>query len=78
ITPSTWIEFGAMFYGNISKDWSYALGFSQGLNNKNYLSGSWIRQGREIRFDMPKSISTNLQINYTGIKNLTLSASGYY
>lgn len=78
ITPTTWIEFGTMFYGNISKDWSYALGFSQGLNSKNYLSGTWIRQGREIRFDLPSSVSINPQINYTGIKNLTLSASGYY
>lgn len=78
ITPTTWIEFGSMFYGNISKNWSYALGFSQGLNSKNYLSGTWIRQGREIRFDLPSSISINPQINYTGIKNLTLSASGYY
>lgn len=78
ITPSTWIEFGAMFYGNISRNWSYALGFSQGLNSRNYLSGTWIRQGREIRFDVPQSISINPQINYTGIENLTLSASGYY
>lgn len=78
ITPSTWIEFGAMFYGNISKDWSYALGFSQGLNSRNYLGGTWIRQGREIRFDIPQSISVNPQINYTGIRSLTLSASGYY
>ncbi|MDR7129358.1 hypothetical protein J2X69_001695 [Algoriphagus sp. 4150] len=78
IIPSTWIEFGAMFYGNISKNWSYALGFSQGLNSRNYLGGTWIRQGREIRFDVPKSISINPQINYMGIKNLTLSASGYY
>lgn len=78
ITPSTWIEFGAMLYGNLSKDWSYSLGFSQGLNSQNYLSGTWIRQGREIRFDVPKSISVNPQINYHGVKNLTLSASGYY
>lgn len=77
ITPSTWIEFGAMFYGNISNSWSYALGFSQGLNSRNYLSGTWIRQGREIRFDVPKSISINPQINFTGIENLTLSASCY-
>lgn len=78
ITPSTWIELGAMFYGSISKNWSYALGFSQGLNSKHYLSGTWIRQGREIRFGVPKSISVNPQINYIGIKNLTLSISGYY
>jgi hypothetical protein len=78
IVPSTWIEFGTMFYGNITEDWSYALAFSQGLNAENYLSGTWIRQGREIRFDMPKSISINPQINYTGFTGLTLSASGYF
>lgn len=78
ITPSTWIEFGAMFYGNISKDWNYSIGFSQGLDSRNYLSGSWIRQGREIRLNVPKSISINPQVNYTGITDLTLSASGYF
>ncbi|MCL7988478.1 hypothetical protein M8998_11055 [Sphingobacterium sp. lm-10] len=78
ITPSTWIEFGAMFYGNISKDWSYALGFSQGLSSQNFLGASWIRQGREIRLDVPRSIAVNPQINYHGVNNLTLSASGYY
>lgn len=78
ITPTTWIEFGLMLYGNITPDLSYALSFSQGLNSSNYLGSTWIRQGREIRFDIPKSISINPQLNYTGIKNLTLSASGYY
>ncbi|WP_439489422.1 hypothetical protein [Algoriphagus sp.] len=78
IIPSTWIEFGTMFYGNLSPSWSYALGFSQGLNSQKYISGTWIRQGREIRFDLPKSISINPQLNYTGVKNLTLSTSGYY
>ena len=78
IIPSTWIELGVMFYGNISNDWSYALGFSQGLNSEHFLSPTWIRQGREIRFDAPKSISINPQINYTGFKNVTLSLSGYY
>lgn len=78
ITPSTWIEFGMMFYGNITQDLSYALGFSQGLNSASYLGPTWIRQGREIRLDVPKSVSINPQLNYTGIENLTLSASGYY
>jgi hypothetical protein len=78
IVPSTWIEFGAMFYGSITKNLSYAVGVSQGLNAANYIGGTWIRQGREIRFNVPKNLAVNPQINYTGIKNLTLSASGYY
>ncbi|HMQ08677.1 MAG TPA: hypothetical protein PKC30_15365 [Saprospiraceae bacterium] len=78
IVPTTWIEFGLMFYGNITKDLSYAFGLSQGLNSKSYLSGTWIRQGREIRFDIPKSISINPQLTYTGVKNFTFSISGYF
>lgn len=77
ITPSTWIEFGTMFYGEIIDDLSYAIGVSQGLNSANYLSGTWIRQGREIRLDVPTALSFNPQLNYTGIKDLTLSASAY-
>jgi hypothetical protein len=78
ITPSTWIEFGAMFYGNISPSLSYAFGISQGLKSENFLSGTWIRQGREIRLSVPQSVSINPQIIYSGIDNLTLSASGYF
>ncbi|WP_207774336.1 hypothetical protein [Sphingobacterium corticibacter] len=78
ITPSTWIEFGAMFYGNISKDWSYALGFSQGLNSEEFVGASWIRQGREIRLGVPRSLAINPQINYHGLPGATLSVSGYY
>jgi len=78
IIPSTWIELGAMVYGNISEDWSYAFSVSQGLNARNYLGGTWVRQGREIRLDMPSSVSINPQINYSGFKHLTLSLSGYY
>jgi hypothetical protein len=78
ITPSTWIEFGTMFYGSLGEDWSYAFGISQGLNAKNYLSGTWIRQGRSLHLDVPNSISLNPQLTYTGINNLTLSTSGYF
>jgi hypothetical protein len=78
ITPSTWIEFGAMFYGSLTEDLSYALGISQGLNAADYLGGTWIRQGRQIRLDVPRSLSFNPQITYTGLPRLTLSASGYF
>lgn len=78
ITPTTWIELGVMLYGKIYKNWSYAVGFSQGLNSERYRSESWIRQGRHINLNVPQSLSINPQINYNGIKNLSLSASGYY
>ncbi|MCH7403715.1 hypothetical protein ACFOUP_03675 [Belliella kenyensis] len=78
ITPTTWIEFGAMFYGNFTSDLSYALGISQGLNAAEYLSGSWIRQGRVITFGLPKTLSFTPQLNYSGIPHTTLSVSGFF
>lgn len=77
IIPSSWIELGVMFYGNISNNLSYALALSQGLNSASYLSGTWIRQGREIRLDIPQSLTFNPQLNFTGIENITLSTSAY-
>ncbi|MBS9525335.1 hypothetical protein KI659_15050 [Litoribacter alkaliphilus] len=77
INPTTWIELGAMFYGSLGADWSYALGVSQGLNASQYLSGTWIRQGREITFNIPRRLSFTPQITYTGIPDLEMSASGF-
>jgi len=77
ITPTTWIEFGAMFYGNFTPDLSYALGVSQGLNAAEYLSGSWIRQGRVITWGLPKELSFTPQLTYSGLPNLELSVSGF-
>jgi hypothetical protein len=77
IIPSSWIELGMMFYGNISENLSYALALSQGLNSESYLSGTWIRQGREIRLDVPQTLTFNPQLNFTGIENVTLSTSAY-
>lgn len=77
ITPTTWIEFGAMFYGNFTPSLSYALGISQGLNAAQYLSGSWIRQGRVITYGIPKALSFTPQLNYTGIDKVSLSVSGF-
>lgn len=78
ITPTTWIEFGAMFYGNITRDLSYSVGVSQGLNAARYLSGTWVRQGREITFGLPKSLSLSPKFIYNGLPNLSLSVSGFF
>jgi hypothetical protein len=77
IIPSTWIELGAMVYGGITENINYAVGISQGLKSDRYVSGTWIRQGREISLDFNNRISLTPQLIYTGIKNLTLSTSAY-
>ncbi|KXX69697.1 hypothetical protein [Flammeovirga sp. SJP92] len=79
IVPSTWMGMGVSAYGVISPSFNYATGITQGLDGSHFLSGSFIRQGREPRFDS-EAFSTyayNGQINYVGLKNWTLSASMY-
>jgi hypothetical protein len=78
IIPSSWNEFGLMFYGTFFKKINYSVAFVQGLNMRNYIGSTWIRQGREIRFEVPQSIAFNPQLNYIGIKNTTISLSGYF
>lgn len=78
IIPSTWIEFGAMFYGEVFPGLNYAFGITQGLNASQYLSGTWIRQGREITFGIPSRLSVSPQLIYNGIDNHELSVSGFF
>jgi len=78
ITPSTWVELGVMAYGNITKDLSYALALTPGLHANEFIGGTWIRQGRVIDFKVPSTWAINAQLNFTGIKNTTLSVSTYH
>ncbi|WP_281615622.1 hypothetical protein [Flammeovirga sp. SubArs3] len=79
IVPSTWMGMGVSFYGLISPSFNYTFGVSQGLDGSSFLSGTWIRQGREPRFDGNSftTYSINPQINYVGLKDWTLSASAF-
>lgn len=79
IVPSTWVGLGISSYGIITPSLNYATGITQGLDGSHFLSGSFIRQGREPRFDSEafSTYSYNGQLNFTGIKNWTLSASMY-
>jgi hypothetical protein len=77
IMPSSWIELGWMAYGNISSKFSYALSLSQGLQGKNFIGSTWIRQGRDIFVKVPTSISFNPQIKYNSDKGFTSALSAY-
>ncbi|MBB6461018.1 porin [Flammeovirga kamogawensis] len=79
IIPSTWMGLGVSFYGGITNDLNYTLGFAQGLDGSSLQSGTFIRSGREPRFDSNafSTFSVNPQLNFTGIENWTLSASAY-
>lgn len=79
IIPSTWMGMGVSFYGIISPSVNYTLGFAQGLDGSAFRSGTFIRSGREPRFDSNAftTYSVNPQINFVGLKDWTFSGSAY-
>ncbi|ANQ47921.1 porin [Flammeovirga sp. MY04] len=79
IIPSTWMGMGVSFYGIMSPSFNYTLGFAQGLDGSAFRSGTFVRSGREPRFDGNAftTFSVNPQINYVGLKDWTFSGSAY-
>lgn len=79
IIPSTWIDFGVMTYGNITKNLKWSFSAYQGLDSESLNGGTWIRRGRDngLRFNF-NSYLLNSQLIYTGLKNTELSISGIW
>jgi hypothetical protein len=77
IIPSQWIDLGVMAYGTIAPKLTYMMGVFQGVDGEELLGGTWIRRGRELRFNF-RSVSVAGQLNYEPIENLSLSVSGVF
>jgi len=78
IIPTEWIEAGLTFYGELSYNINYALGFTNGVLAKDFKSANWIRSGAEGQFESFNKIAVHAQLNYLPANNITLSISGYY
>lgn len=79
ILPCTWHETGISILGYFS-DFRYELMLVNGLDPNGFSSANWIQGGRQSIFE--SSVMTNPavagRVEYKGIRNLRLSASGYY
>jgi hypothetical protein len=79
LLPCTWHETGISILGYFSK-FKYEVMMINGLDPNGFSSENWVGSGRQKIFE--KSIMTSPafagRIEYSGIKNLRLSASGYY
>lgn len=79
ILPCTWHETGISILGYLS-DFRYELMLVNGLDPNGFSSANWIQGGRQSIFE--KSVMTSPaiagRVEYSGIKNLRLSASGYH
>jgi hypothetical protein len=77
IIPSQWIDLGVMAYGTLAPKLTYMVGLYQGIDGTELLGATWMRRGREMRFNF-RSVSVAAQVNYEPIENLALSVSGVF
>lgn len=77
IIPSSWIDPGMQVYGTLRKGLSYGLGVTHGLDSRDFIGATWIRQGRgEFNFG-PNGLSMHAQLQYTFNERLS-GATGMY
>ncbi len=79
ILPCTWHETGISVLGYVS-DFKYEVMLVNGLDPNGFSSANWIQGGRQSIFETSVMTSPAVagRVEYYGIKNLRLSASGYY
>jgi opacity protein-like surface antigen len=79
ILPCTWHETGVSVLGYYS-GFKYEIMLVNGLDPNGFSSSNWVKGGRQSIFET--SVMTNPaiagRIEYSGIKNLRLAASGYH
>jgi len=77
IIPSSWIDPGMQVYGTLRKGLSYGLGVTHGLDSRDFIGATWIRQGRgEFNFG-PSGLSMHAQLQYSFNERLS-GATGMY
>jgi hypothetical protein len=79
--PCTWHETGIAVLGQFSRiGLSYEMMVINGVDPNGFSCAEWIRGGRQTIFE--KTVMTSPaftgRLEYTGVRNLRISASGYY
>jgi hypothetical protein len=77
IIPSQWIDLGVQTYGWITPKLVWMTHVFQGVDGNELVGASWIRRGREMRFNF-RSVGVAGKLEYELRDNLELSVSGLY
>ena len=78
ILPSTWHEVALTFWGQ-AKGWRYQLMLVPGLDSDRFNKKNWIKPGAgsPYEFKLANCWAGVARVDYTGVKGLRLSVSGY-
>jgi hypothetical protein len=79
LLPGTWHETGISVLGYFSK-FKYEIMMINGLDPNGFSSENWVGSGRQKIFEKSTMTSPAFagRVEYSGVKNLRLSASAYY
>jgi len=78
IIPTTWQEGGAGIFGSLD-NLSYRLYLVNGMNGLNFTGKSGIRKGREkVASAKSETMALTGRVEFSGIEDITLGASGYF
>jgi hypothetical protein len=79
IIPSTWHEVALTFMGSSPKGWHYQVMFLPGLDSDRFNRKNWVKSGAgsPYEFKLANVFAAAARVDYTGVKGLRLSLSGY-
>ena len=79
IIPSTWHEVALTFMGSTKNGWHYQAMFLPGLDSDRFNRKNWIKPGTgsPYEFKLANVFAGAARVDYTGVKGLRLSLSGY-
>ena len=79
IIPSTWHEVALTFMGSTKSGWHYQAMFLPGLDSDRFNRKNWIKPGAgsPYEFKLANVFAGAARVDYTGVKGLRLSISGY-
>lgn len=79
IMPSTWHEVALTFMGSTKNGWHYQAMFLPGLDSDRFNRKNWIKPGAgsPYEFKLANVFAGAARVDYTGVKGLRLSLSGY-
>ena len=79
IIPSTWHEVALTFMGSTKNGWHYQAMFLPGLDSDRFNRKNWVKPGAgsPYEFKLANVFAGAVRVDYTGVKGLRLSLSGY-
>ena len=79
ILPSTWHEVAVTFMGSTPSGWHYQAMFLPGLDSDRFNRKNWIKPGAgsPYEFKLANVFAGAARVDYTGVRGLRLSLSGY-